>query len=110
MNISFGTEYESFRREVRKFLGENLTDELRDAQRFCPGIFLDYECNIAWHKIHFKKGRVAPNWPEEYGGTGWDLMQGYIWSIEKARAGAPDTAPAAPMPLVRVATDVMSVM
>ena len=110
MNISFGTEYESFRRAVRKFLGENLTDELRDAQRFCPGIFLDYECNIAWHKIHFKKGRVAPNWPEEYGGTGWDLMQGYIWSIDKARAGAPDTAPAAPMPLVRVATDVMSVM
>lgn len=93
MNISFGKEYEAFRDKVREFLDENLTDELRDAQRFCPGIFLDYEHNIAWHKILFKKGWVAPNWPEEYGGTGWDLMQRYIWSIEKAQAGAPDTAP-----------------
>lgn len=93
MNISFGKEYERFRDEVREFLDENLTDELRDAQRFCPGIFLDYEHNIAWHKILFKKGWVAPNWPEEFGGTGWDLMQRYIWSIEKAQAGAPDTAP-----------------
>jgi acyl-CoA dehydrogenase len=93
MNISFGKEYERFRDEVREFLDENLTDELRDAQRFCPGIFLDYEHNIAWHKILYKKGWVAPNWPEEFGGTGWDLMQRYIWSIEKAQAGAPDTAP-----------------
>ena len=93
MNISFGKEYERFRDEVREFLDETLTDELRDAQRFCPGIFLDYEHNIAWHKILYKKGWVAPNWPEEFGGTGWDLMQRYIWSIEKAQAGAPDTAP-----------------
>ena len=93
MNISFGKEYERFRDEVSEFLDENLTDELRDAQRFCPGIFLDYEHNIAWHKILYKKGWVAPNWPEEFGGTGWDLMQRYIWSIEKAQAGAPDTAP-----------------
>ena len=93
MNISFGKEYERFRDEVREFLDENITDELRDAQRFCPGIFLDYEHNIAWHKILYKKGWVAPNWPEEFGGTGWDLMQRYIWSIEKAQAGAPDTAP-----------------
>lgn len=93
MNISFGREYELFRGEVREFLHANLTDELRDAQRFCPGIFLDYEHNIVWHKILYKKGWVAPNWPEEFGGTGWDLMQRYIWSIEKAQAGAPDTAP-----------------
>lgn len=93
MNISFGGEYEDFRQQVRAFLDANLTDELRDAQRFCPGIFLDYEHNIAWHKILYKQGWVAPSWPKEFGGTGWDLMQRYIWSIEKAYAGAPDTAP-----------------
>jgi alkylation response protein AidB-like acyl-CoA dehydrogenase len=93
MNLSFGGEYEDFRQEVRAFLDANLTDELRDAQRFCPGIFLDYEHNIAWHKILYKQGWVAPSWPKEFGGTGWDLMQRYIWSIEKAHAGAPDTAP-----------------
>ena len=43
MNIDFGKKYEPFREEVRQFLQDNLTDELRDAQRFCPGIFLDYK-------------------------------------------------------------------
>lgn len=93
VNISFGSEYETFRDEVKRFLDENLTDDLRDAQRFCPGIFLDYEHNIVWHRMLHKQGWVAPAWPKEHGGTGWDLMQRYIWSIEKSSAGAPDTAP-----------------
>ena len=93
MNISFSPEHEKFRDEVRTFLHESLTDDLRTAQRMCPGIFLDYEHNIAWHKILHRKGWVAPAWPKEYGGTGWDLMQRYIWSIETAKADAPNLAP-----------------
>jgi acyl-CoA dehydrogenase len=93
MNISFSPEHEKFRDEVRTFLDESLTDDLRTAQRMCPGLFLDYEHNIAWHKILHRKGWVAPAWPKEYGGTGWDLMQRYIWSIETAEADAPDLAP-----------------
>ena len=93
MNISFSPEHERFREEVRTFLDESLTEDLRGAQRLCPGIFLDYEHNIAWHRILHKKGWVAPAWPKEYGGTGWDLMQRYIWSIETAKADAPNLAP-----------------
>lgn len=93
MNISFSPEHERFREEVRTFLDESLTEDLRAAQRLCPGIFLDYEHNIAWHRILHKKGWVAPAWPKEYGGTGWDLMQRYIWSIETAKADAPNLAP-----------------
>ena len=93
MDIGFAPHYEKFRDEVRRFLDDNLTDDLRDAQRLCPGIFLDYEHNIVWHRILHKQGWIAPSWPQEYGGTGWDLMQRYIWSIEKAEANAPDTAP-----------------
>ena len=93
MNISFSAEHEAFRDEVRRFLDSALTDELRDAQRFCPGIFLDYEHNIVWHRILYKQGWIAPGWPKEYGGTGWDLTQRYIWGNEATLAGAPSLAP-----------------
>lgn len=93
MNISFSAEHEAFRDEVRRFLDQALTDELRQAQRFCPGIFLDYEHNIVWHRILHRKGWVAPSWPRQYGGTGWDLTQRYIWSTETTLAGAPSLAP-----------------
>ena len=93
MNIEFSREHEAFRNEVRAFLDASLTDELREAQRACPGIFLDYEDNIRWHRILHAKGWVAPGWPREYGGTGWDLVQRYIWTTETTLASAPSLAP-----------------
>lgn len=93
MNITFSAEHTAFRDEIRRFLDESLTDELRDAQTFCPGIFLDYEHNIVWHRILHAKGWIAPSWPKQYGGTGWDLVQRYLWSTETVLAGAPSLAP-----------------
>jgi len=93
MNLAFSPKHEAFRDEVRRFLDSALTDELRDAQRFCPGIFLDYEHNIVWHRILHAKGWIAPSWPKAYGGTGWDLTERYIWSTETTLAGAPSLAP-----------------
>lgn len=93
MDISFSPEHEAFRDEVRTFLDEVLTDDLKQGADFCPGMFLDYEYNMPWHKILYEKGWIAPSWPEEFGGTGWDLTQRYIWSTETALAGAPGTAP-----------------
>ncbi len=93
MDIAFSREHEAFRDEVRRFLDSALTDELRDAQRRCPGIFLDYEHNIVWHRILHRQGWVAPSWPERYGGTGWDLTRRYIWATESTLADAPNLAP-----------------
>jgi len=93
VDISFSQEHETFREEVRAFLEEALSDELREAQRFCPGMFLDYEHNIRWHKILYAKGWIAPSWPQEHGGTGWDLTRRYIFSTESTLAGAPSLAP-----------------
>jgi acyl-CoA dehydrogenase len=93
MNIGFSTEHENFRNGVRAFLAEALTDDLSEAQQACPGIFLDYEHNIRWHRILHAKGWVAPAWPKEYGGTGWDLVQRYIWTTETTLASAPALAP-----------------
>jgi alkylation response protein AidB-like acyl-CoA dehydrogenase len=78
VNITFSAEHEAFRDQVRGFLEASLTNELRDAQRRCPGIFLDYEHNIVWHRILFRQGWIAPAWPREYGGTGWDLTRRYM--------------------------------
>lgn len=93
MNITFSPEHEAFRDEIRRFLDANLTDELRDAQTYCPGIFLDYEHNIRWHRILHAKGWIAPSWPKAYGGTGWDLVERYLWTTETITAGAPSLAP-----------------
>ncbi len=93
MNVDFSTEHERFRDEVRRFLDDALDEELLTAQRNCPGIFLDYEHNIRWHRILHAKGWIAPAWPAEHGGTGWDLTQRYIWSRETTLAGAPSLAP-----------------
>lgn len=76
-----------------RFLDESLTDELVQAAAFCPGLFLDYPHNMAWHKILYKQGWIAPAWPKQYGGTGWDLTQRYIWTTETTLAGAPSTSP-----------------
>ena len=93
LDISFSDEHEAFREEVRVFLGAALSEELKEAQRLCPGIFLDYEHNIRWHRILHRQGWVAPSWPRQYGGTGWDLMRRYIWALEASTAEAPSLAP-----------------
>lgn len=93
MNVSFSPDHQAFRDEIRRFLDDALDDELREAQANCPGIFLDYEFNIRWHRILYKKGWIAPAWPEKFGGTGWDLTQRYLWTRETTLAGAPSLAP-----------------
>jgi len=93
MKDTFAPEHQHFRDEIRRFLDSALDEELLEAQRNCPGIFLDYEHNIRWHRILHRKGWIAPSWPKEYGGTGWDLTQRYLWSRETTLAGAPSLAP-----------------
>ena len=86
-------DYVAFRQEVRDFLDAQLTQELREAAAFCPGIFLDREYNMKWQAILHKRGWAAPAWPKEYGGPGWDLNQRQIYNEETALAGAPSTSP-----------------
>ena len=93
MNIAFSDAHEAFREEVRAFLDRALPDDLRAAERHRPGFFLDYPYNIRWHRILYAQGWVAPNWPKEYGGTGWDLARRYIWSTELSLAEAPSLFP-----------------
>ncbi|OYW93470.1 MAG: hypothetical protein B7Z13_07220, partial [Caulobacterales bacterium 32-67-6] len=67
----------------------NLPDDLRAVGRTATSVFIDKEHTLAWQRILNTRGWVAPHWPKEHGGTGWDEMQRYIFASECALAGAP---------------------
>ncbi len=90
MDLSFSPEEEAFREEVRNFIAENLPAAARGASR---RDFTSREDFLAWHKILYKRGWVAPQWPEQYGGTGWTVTQRYIFNEECAKAETPPLLP-----------------
>jgi len=92
MDLSLKEEDRAFRDEVREFINENLTDELRHAAKINAGVFSDAPISLAWQRILHEKGWAAPSWPVEYGGTGWNDMQKYIFASELAHADAPTIA------------------
>lgn len=93
MDIDLTPQDLAFRDEVRAFLDEALTPELREAGRRQTSVFVDPRHSMPWQKLLHAKGWVAPSWPVEYGGAGWTDMQRYIFQAECARAGAPGLAP-----------------
>jgi alkylation response protein AidB-like acyl-CoA dehydrogenase len=98
------TDYNGFRAEVRSWIEAHLTDELREVSAKATSVFVDKQYTLAWQHILHSRGWVAPGWPVEYGGPGWDETQRYIFASEAARAGAP---PLAPMGLRMVAPVIM---
>jgi len=92
MDMEFSPADLAFREEVRDFLAENLPDRLRDGARRTPGVFVEPDIGMEWHRILYQKGWVAPHWPKEDGGTGWTPTQKFIFEKECALAGAPALA------------------
>ncbi|SEJ09945.1 Acyl-CoA dehydrogenase [Sphingomonas sp. OV641] len=86
-------EAHTFREEVRQFLSEKLTPELRRGARRGTSVFLHPDVADTWQRILHQQGWAAPDWPVEYGGTGWNEIQRYIWAEEYARAHAPGLSP-----------------
>jgi predicted dehydrogenase len=89
MDLALSHEDEAFRDEVRRFLDDNLSEDLREAGRKTGGVFADIAAGVRWHKMLAQRGWSAPNWPTEYGGTGWSATQRYIFSRECTAADAP---------------------
>ena len=93
MDLSWSAKDLEFRDEVRAFLDEKLTDDLRRAGRLMTSVYADHEASMAWQAILHEKGWAAPAWPVEYGGRDWTLTQHYIFSRESTLAGAPSLSP-----------------
>ena len=91
MNADFTAEEQAFQDQVRSFLGSEFPAELRS--KVDAGIRLSKEELVRWQKILYKKGWAAPNWPSEFGGTGWTATQKYIFATEMGLIGAPEPVP-----------------
>ncbi len=89
MDLALSPQDEAFRDEVRHFLDENLTEDLREAGRKTAGVFADTAAGMRWHKLLATRGWSAPTWPKEYGGTGWSETQRYIFARECIAVDAP---------------------
>ena len=93
MDLMWSAQDLAFRDEVRAFLDEKLTPELRRAGRLMTSVYADHEASMAWQAILHERGWAAPAWPVEYGGCDWTLTQHYIFSRESTLAGAPALSP-----------------
>jgi alkylation response protein AidB-like acyl-CoA dehydrogenase len=83
----------TFRDDVRAFLDERLTPELRRAGRLMTSVYADHDASMQWQRILHERGWAAPAWPVRYGGCDWSLTQHYIFSRESTLAGAPSLSP-----------------
>ena len=87
MDFAFDPADEAFRQEVKAFLADNLPPEM--ARRSSTNYHISRADTRAWTAILHKRGWSAPSWPVEFGGTGWSLMQQFIFDQECFFAGAP---------------------
>ncbi|HEX2651510.1 MAG TPA: acyl-CoA dehydrogenase family protein [Burkholderiales bacterium] len=91
MDLNYSQEESAFRDEVRSWLNANLPKSLRD--KVANYEELGREDLLGWHRILAKKGWVAPAWPKEFGGTGWNVVQRYIFEEELGYVGSPPLIP-----------------
>jgi alkylation response protein AidB-like acyl-CoA dehydrogenase len=89
MELEFSKHDLAFRDEVRAFLAAELPERLREGARRTPGVFVEPDIGLEWHKILYRKGWIAYHWPETDGGPGWTPTQRFIFEKECALAGAP---------------------
>ncbi|MDB5798763.1 MAG: pimeloyl-CoA dehydrogenase large subunit [Paucimonas sp.] len=87
MDLNYNAEEIAFRDEVRAWLAANLPLALKE--KVARYAHLSKDENMAWHRILAAKGWVAPSWPVEWGGTGWNPVQRFIFEEECGYAGAP---------------------
>lgn len=92
MDLEFSKEDLAFRDEVRAFIAEAFDDDMRAHSAQSKNAHIDKAGQVRWLKRLYEKGWIAPDWPKEYGGTGWSHAQKYIFDMEMALAGAPSTS------------------
>src|SRR5277367_5188003 len=91
MRLEFTDEEQAFREEVRGFLREHLSPDIRD--KVLGGYELGREDHVEWQRRLHERGWGGLGWPVEFGGPGWNSVQQYIFEEESALAGGPRLIP-----------------
>jgi alkylation response protein AidB-like acyl-CoA dehydrogenase len=87
MNLDFSRNDLAFRDEVRSFFANDYPqDVIAKVDRWEE---LGKEDYVLAQKALHRRGWAAPNWPREYGGTGWSHTQRYLFFREMGASGAP---------------------
>lgn len=92
MDLDFSKEDLAFRDEVRAFIAEAFDGDMKAHAAQSKNDHIDKAGQVRWLKRLNDKGWIAPDWPVEYGGTGWSPAQKYIFDMEMALAGTPETS------------------
>jgi alkylation response protein AidB-like acyl-CoA dehydrogenase len=91
MDLSFTPEQLAFRDEARSWIAGAMPPPIR--RKADNGGNFEHSEIMEWHRILYAKGWVAPHWPAEHGGTGWDVARRFLFGQEIARSNAPTLSP-----------------
>nr|WP_216666549.1 acyl-CoA dehydrogenase family protein [Bordetella trematum] len=91
VDLNYTAQEETFRAGMRAWLQANLPDDIR--AKVQGHLRLSREDQARWHRILAAQGWSTPQWPVEFGGTGWNATLRHIWDEECGRAGAPRILP-----------------
>ena len=64
MDLDLTAAEQAFREEVREFLRTALPDVVRDGAQRTPGVFVEPDIGLVWHRILHEKGWIAYHWPD----------------------------------------------
>lgn len=87
MDLNFTDAELKFRDEVRDFVRAHLPAEI--SRKVIEHKRLSKQDFVTWQQLLYRKGWIAPHWPTEYGGAGWNAVERHIFAEECAAAGAP---------------------
>lgn len=91
MDLSFTPEQEAFREEVRSWLRSAMPPHIAAKAEVDANFTMDEV--MEWHHVLYERGWVAPHWPKEHGGPGWDAAQRFLFTEEVEKVGAPLLSP-----------------
>jgi len=91
MELAYSDDQIRFREEVRSWIAEALPPHIKTKAE--NGQNFEQSEVMEWHKILNQKGWVAPNWPDEVGGPGWNVTERSIFQEECVRANTPGLSP-----------------